>query len=253
MPDTKSHNTLRGPPWCRLCQCIALFAAYLTFLSYLIKWVSSDQTCKSNIVTLSGWNCLFWEHGVNILYFLFFTVFTLAIRKAAIKAGTVGGINNYEILFHSINNIPIIPWTIITWHRIGKLVSCILAADTGAERPQWVESLLRIVGSSIITTIIYLVILIVLVLVLLVLAVVCFFTPIWMLSTLCRETLESRRDLLAQRHIEPLNLELHSRNGHLPSRGNAVVRELVEGYGEHRKDEEPGDKSYQAEHEVEDV
>ena len=74
-----------------------------------------------------------------------------------------------------------------------------------------------------------------------------------MLYGLCREALESRRNLLPQGRIEPVNLELHSRNGHLPSRGNAVVREPVEGSGEHWRDEGPGDKSYQAEDEWEDV
>ena len=254
MPDTAVYSTLRGPPWCRLFQCIILFAAYLVFLSYLIRWVSSDQTCKNNVLTLSGWNCLFWEHGVSLLYFLFFAVITIAVGKATWEAEDTGGIDNYEILLHSVNNIAVMPWTVITWHRIGKVFSWLLTfgAGDGAEQPQWVESLFRIVGSSMITAIIYYVIGILLLSVLLVLAVVCFLTPIYMLRRLCHATSQfQRKTLLAQRRLKAMNIKIYHHNRNILARQNAAVPELVEGAGEQCTDEGSGDRSCLAEDDVE--
>ena len=253
MPYTAVHNTLRGPPCCRLFQCIALFAAYLTFLSYLIRWVTSDQTCKNDIITLSGWNCLFWNHGVNLLYFLFFAIITLAAHGAILEAEATRGIDNYEILFHSINNIPIMPWTVVTWHRIGKLASWLLGFDNGAERPPWVESLLKIIESSIITAVIYGVIAVLLFLVLSVLAVVCFVVPIRMLLQIYQATLKPQPVPSTRSHVEAMALDLCRTDEHCSARGNAVVLEPVKGCGEHCSDEGPGDRSYRAVYDLEEA
>ena len=209
---------------------------------------------------------------MNFLYFLFFAVITLAACRAESKAIDAGGVDNYEILFHAINNIPLMLWTVITWHRIGKFVTLLLGFDPGTGRPQWMERLFKIIESSVITVTIYSIIAIVLFFVLLGLAVACFLIPICMLRSLCNATSESqrifsdqqhladqqhranqRRRLADQRRLEAMDIELRCHSEHSPAREDAMVREPVKGFGEHCRDEGPGDRSHRAEYDIEEA